>query len=140
VAVTEPAKTAYLHVREAEAVFFPLAIEITGNAKALLQLRKQIDYALEGIHEFLFDETIYRELDGDEYEVVVRRAKSREEMRPPVPRVEEAPERAAGWEEGSRQEASPARGYRKIGLEGQGPQCQSPRSRRYQIAAEGCTR
>jgi hypothetical protein len=35
----------------------------------------------------------YRELDGDEYEVVVRRAKSWEEMRPPVPRVEEAPER-----------------------------------------------
>jgi hypothetical protein len=38
-AVTEPAKASYLHVREAEAVLFPYAIEITGNAKALLQLR-----------------------------------------------------------------------------------------------------
>ena len=79
--VTEPPKTSYLHVREAEAILFPFAIEIIGNAKALLQLRKQIDRALEGIDGFPFDETIYRELDGDEYEVVVRRARSREEMR-----------------------------------------------------------
>jgi hypothetical protein len=99
VAVTEPAKTSYLHVREAEAVLFPFAIEITGNAKALLQLRKQIDRALEGIDEFPFDETIYRELDGDEYEVVVRRAKSREEMRPPVPRVEKTGPERVPWAE-----------------------------------------
>lgn len=98
-AVTEPAKTSYLHVREAEAVLFPHAIEITGNAKALLQLRKQIDRALESIDEFPFDETIYRELDGDEYEVVVRR-----EMRPLVPRVEEAPERTPWAEKARRQE------------------------------------
>jgi hypothetical protein len=104
VAVTEPAKTSYLHVREAEAVLFPFAIEITGNAKALLQLRKQIDRALEGIDEFPFDETIYRELDGDEYEVVVRRAKGREEMRPPVPRIEESPERTPWAEKARRQE------------------------------------
>jgi hypothetical protein len=45
----------------------------------------------------------YRELDGDEYEVV-RRAKSWEEMRPPVPRVEEAPERTPWAEKARRQE------------------------------------
>ena len=102
--VTEPPKTSYLHVREAEAILFPLAIEITGNAEALLQLRKQIDRALEGIDEFPFDETIYQELDGDEYEVVVRRARSQEKMRPPAPRVEEAPERTPWAEKARRQE------------------------------------
>ena len=102
--VTEPPKTSYLHVREAEAILFPLAIEITGNAEALLKLRKQIDRALEGIDGFPFDETIYRELDGDEYEVVVRRARSQEKMRPPAPRVEEAPERTPWAEKARRQE------------------------------------
>jgi hypothetical protein len=80
----KPSKTPYLHVRETEGALFPSAVEIRGNAKALLQLKKQIDRALESIDTHPFDDTLYRELDGDEYEVVVKRAKSREEMRPPL--------------------------------------------------------
>jgi hypothetical protein len=100
----KPSETPYLHVRETEAALFPFAVEIVGNAKALLQLRKQIDRALEGIDTFPFDDTLYRELDGGVYEVLLRRARSREEMRPPAPRVEKAPERLPWAETARRQE------------------------------------
>jgi hypothetical protein len=56
--VTEPSKTPYLHVREAEAVLFPFAVEIVGNAKALLRLRKQIDRVLKDVTTYPFDETL----------------------------------------------------------------------------------
>ena len=92
-AVPEPFKTPYLHVRETGGALFPFAVEIVGNAKALLRLRKQIDRALEGIDTFPFDETLYRELDGDEFELVVKKAKSREEMRNPVQKSRETSER-----------------------------------------------
>ena len=104
-AVTDkPSKTPYLHVRETEGALFPFAVEIAGNAQALVQLRKQIDRALEGIDRFPFDETLYRELDGEEYEVVVRRARSREEMGPPASRVDKAPKRLPWSEAALRQE------------------------------------
>ena len=64
----KPSETPYLHVREMEGMLFPFAIEIRGNARALLQLRKQIDRALGGIDTFPFDDTLYRELDGEEFE------------------------------------------------------------------------
>ena len=70
--MTEPSKTPYLHVREAEAVLFPFAVEIVGNAKALLRLRKQIDRALEGIDTFPFEDTIYRDVYEEVYEVEMR--------------------------------------------------------------------
>ena len=97
----KPSEIPYLHVRETEGQIFAFAVEIRGNRKALLRLRKQIDRALEGIDAFPLDDTLYRELDGDEYEVVVERAKSAEEMRPPVPKVEKAPERLP-WAERAR--------------------------------------
>jgi hypothetical protein len=70
----EPSKTPYLHVRETEGELFPFAVEIVGNAKALLQLRAQIDRASKDVTTYPFDETIYRELDGDEFEIVVKKA------------------------------------------------------------------
>ncbi|MGH3146620.1 MAG: hypothetical protein ACRDTR_12545, partial [Rubrobacter sp.] len=56
---------------------------ITGNTKALVQLRKQIDRALEDAEGYPLDDATYRELGGDEYEVLVTRARSREEMEKP---------------------------------------------------------
>ena len=94
----------YLHVRETEGAMFPLAFEITGNAKALLRLRKQIDRALQGVERFPFDDTLYRDVYEEEYEVVVRRAKSREEMELPPPERKEAPEPLPWAERALRQE------------------------------------
>lgn len=45
----KPSETPYLHIRETEGALFPSAVEITGNAKALLQLREQIDRALGSV-------------------------------------------------------------------------------------------
>ena len=42
----KPSKTPHLHVRSVDGFLFPEAIAITGNAKGLLQLRRQIDRAL----------------------------------------------------------------------------------------------
>ena len=79
-------------------------MEIIGNAKALLQLRKQIDRALRDDNCWRpLDEGIYHDEGGEEYQVVVRRAKSREEMRSPVPRVEKASEKTP-WAEKARKE------------------------------------
>jgi hypothetical protein len=93
----KPSKTPYLRFGETERPIMGPALEIVGNAKALLQLRRQIDRALKD-EEYPLDDAIYRDEDGEEYQVVVRRAKSREEMRPPVPRVEEVPEKVP-WAE-----------------------------------------
>ena len=99
----KPSEIPYLHVRETEGILFSFAIEIRGNRKALLQLRKQIDRELEGIDAFPFDDALYRELDGDEYEVVVSRARTPEEMRPPESRAEKRPEKSP-WAEKARKE------------------------------------
>ena len=94
----KPSKTPYLRFGEAERPIMGPAVEIVGNAKALLQLRRQIDRALKDQDSYPLDETLYRDEDEEEHQVVVRRAKSQEEMRPPAPRVEKAPERVP-WAE-----------------------------------------
>ena len=88
----KPSKTSYLRFGEVERPIMGPAVEIVGNAKGLLQLRKQIDRALQDVDRYPLDDGIYRDEHEDEYQIVVRRAKSREEMRPPARRVEKAPE------------------------------------------------
>jgi len=85
----KPSETPYLHVRQTKGLIFPYAVEVTGNAKALLQLRQQIDRALKDVAEYPLDEATYRDVYEDEYEVVVRKARSREEMLSPRPAAAE---------------------------------------------------
>jgi hypothetical protein len=94
----EPPKTPYLRFGEVERPIMGPAVEIVGNAKGLLQLRRQIDRALKDIDSYPLDDAIYRDEHEEEYEVVLRRAKSRNEMRPPVPKMDEAPNRLP-WSE-----------------------------------------
>lgn len=49
-----------------------------------------------------FDDTIYKDLHGDEHEGVVRRAKSREEMTPRLPKIEVEQEEHTSWAQGTR--------------------------------------
>jgi hypothetical protein len=42
----KPSKTPHLHIRSVDGLLFGEAIAITGNARALLALRRQIDRAL----------------------------------------------------------------------------------------------
>ena len=92
-------KIPYLRFGEAELPIVGPAVEIIGNARALLQLRRQVDRALRDDNSWRpLDEGIYHDEDGEEYQVVVRRAKSRKEMRPAVSTVEKAPE-GAPWAE-----------------------------------------
>ena len=77
----KPGKTPYLRFGEVERPIMGPAVEIVGNAKALLQLRAQIDWALKDQGSYPLDEALYR----DNYEVVVRKAGSRAEMEPPTP-------------------------------------------------------
>lgn len=99
-----PSETPYLRVRRTEGSRFEVTVEIFGNAKALLRLRKQIDRALGGVDAYPFDDALYRELDRDGYEVVVRRARSQEEMREKSgsPRSKKTPE-ALPWAERTRE-------------------------------------
>ncbi len=97
----KPSKTPYLRFGEAERPIMGPAVEIVGNAKALLQLRRQIDRALKDQDSYPLDETLYRDEDEEEHQVVVRRAKSREEMRPPAPKGKESPDRLP-WAEATR--------------------------------------
>jgi hypothetical protein len=71
------------------------AVEIVGNAKALLQLRRQIDRALKDDESvYPLDEALYRDNYEEEYGVVVRKAKSRAEMEPPAqPKPEKTSEK-----------------------------------------------
>jgi hypothetical protein len=77
------------------------AIAITGNAKALLQLRAQIDRALGDETWHPFEEGVYQDVDGIPFEVAVKRARSKEEMREPVPRPNKTAERMP-WAEKAR--------------------------------------
>ena len=105
----KPSETPYLRFGETERPIMGPAVEIVGNAKGLLQLRAQIDRALQDIDRYPLDDGIYRDEYEEEHQVVVRRARSREEMRPPVPRVEKGAERLpwaeiARWQEEARRE------------------------------------
>jgi hypothetical protein len=75
------------------------AVEIVGNARALLQLRAQIDRALKYEDRYDLEDANYRGDHEQEHQVVVGKARSREEMRPPLPpKVEKAPKKTP-WAE-----------------------------------------
>lgn len=94
-----PSRTPFLHVRTVDGFLSPLAIAITGNARAFLQLRRQIDWALTNPDAaFPFEEAVYHDVHGEPFEVAVKRARCREEMEEPVPRPEKTPERLP-WSE-----------------------------------------
>jgi hypothetical protein len=74
----EPPKVPYLRFGEVEPPLMGHAVEIVGNAKALLQLRRQIDWALRDDESpYPLDEALYRDNLGEEYGVVFRKAMSR---------------------------------------------------------------
>jgi hypothetical protein len=102
-------RTPYLHVRTVEGLLFEEAIAITGNAKALLQLRAQIDRALGNETFHPFEEGVYRDVNGAPFEVAVKRARRREEMREPVPKPERTAE-GLPWGEKARDAAEEGRG------------------------------
>jgi hypothetical protein len=83
-----PSQPPYLRFGETERPIMGPAVEIVGNAKALLQLRRQIDRALKDVDHYpLDDDSLYRDEYEEEYEVVVRRARGREEMRRDLDRL-----------------------------------------------------
>jgi hypothetical protein len=92
VSEAEPAKTPHLHVRTVEGLLGE-AVAITGSAKALLQLRAQIDRALRNEDSHPFEEGVYQDVNGIPFEVAFKRAKSKAEMREPAPRPERTAER-----------------------------------------------
>jgi hypothetical protein len=69
----KPSETPYLRFGETDRPIMGPAVEIVGNAKALLQLRRQIDRALKDTDRYPLDEASYRDEDEQEYQVVVRR-------------------------------------------------------------------
>ena len=91
-AVTEEARRSYLHVRQTEGSLLAGGVSITGNAKALLQLRTQIDRALGGVDEYPLEEAVYEELHGETFEVFVKKARSRADMEPPRQKTRKAEE------------------------------------------------
>jgi hypothetical protein len=101
--LTEPAKTPHLQVRTVEGLLGE-AIAITGKAKALLELRAQIDRALGEETWRPFEEGVYQDVNGIPFEVAINRARSREEMREPGPRPERTAERLP-WVEVAKSEA-----------------------------------
>ncbi len=100
-----PPKTPGLRFGEVERPIMEPAVEIVGNAKALLQLRAQIDRALKDQDSYQLDEALYRDNFEDEYEVVIRKARSRAEMEPPTPPKTEI-ERKSWAEVARRQEVA----------------------------------
>ena len=92
----------YLHVRSVDGLLFELATAVTGNRAALLRLKEQIERALEGRDgDVPFEEEVYRDVNGQPFEVAVKLARRREEMGEPVPRPEKTPEKIP-WAEISR--------------------------------------
>ena len=104
---TGPARTPYLHVRSVEGLLGG-AIAITGNAKALLKLRAQIDRALGEQTWRPFEEGVYLDLNGVEFEVAIKKARSKQEMREPVSKPERTAERIP-WAEKTKGEAEEGR-------------------------------
>lgn len=93
----KPNKTPYLHIRSVEGLLFADATAITGNARALLQLRAQIDRALANPGGASpFEESVYQDVHDQPFEVAVKRARSPEEMQEPGPK----PQKTAGSTEG----------------------------------------
>jgi hypothetical protein len=72
----------YLHLRSVDGLLGE-AIAITGNAHALLKLQAQIARALEGEDSYPLEEGVYLDVDGQPFEVAVKRARSKREMREP---------------------------------------------------------
>ena len=85
----------YLHIRSVEGNLFAEAIAITGNAHALLKLRSQIDRALKGEGSYPFEEGVYVDVHGQPFEVAVKRARNREEMRESASPGATKPQRSA---------------------------------------------
>jgi len=85
------------------------AVTITGNAKALLKLRAQIDRALRGENSYPSEESVYQDVNGIPFEVAVKKARSRREMRERVPKPERTAERLQ-WEEKARETAEEGTG------------------------------
>lgn len=113
--MTEEARRSYLHVRQTEGSLLAGGVSITGNAKALLQLRAQIDRALGGVDEYPLEEAVYEELHGEAYEVFVKKARSRADMEPPRPEPEKT-EEGPSWAERARKTETgeePPRGTRR---------------------------
>jgi hypothetical protein len=54
----KPSKTPYLRFGEIETLIMGPAVEIVGNAMALLQLRRQIDRTLKDVDRYPLDEGI----------------------------------------------------------------------------------
>ena len=106
----KPSKTPHLHVRSVDGFLFPEAIAVTGNAAALLKLRRQIDRALKGDDSYPFEEAVYHDVYGEPFEVAVKLARSPQEMREPVPKPEKTPERLPWAELAKRSEEGRAEG------------------------------
>jgi hypothetical protein len=98
----KPSRKSHFHVRSVESLLFPEAIAVTGNAKALLQLRSQIDHALRGEESYPFSEAVYQDVNGDPFKVAVKWAKSKEEMQEPVPKPERTSEQVPWAKRASR--------------------------------------
>ena len=103
--MTEPATTPHLLVRSVEGLLGE-AVAITGKASALLQLRAQIDQALGDETWHPFEEDVYQDVNGIPLEVAIKRAKSRAEMREPVPKPERTAERIPWAEKAKAEEGS----------------------------------
>ncbi len=84
----------HLRIRTLEGSLLSDAIAITGNAKALLNLRAQIDRALKDQEDsYPFEEGVYHDVRGTPFEVAVKRARSPEEMQEPVHKPEKTAEK-----------------------------------------------
>ncbi len=93
-----------------EGSLFAEAIAITGNARALLQLRRQIDRVLADQGGAVpFEEEVYHDVHGQPFEVAVKRARSKEEMWEPGPEPEKTAERLP-WAEAARKAEEERRG------------------------------
>jgi hypothetical protein len=75
-AESKPAKTYYLHVRTVDGLLGE-AIAFTGSARALLKLRAQVERALKDETSYPFEEGVYKDVRGTEFEVAVKRARSK---------------------------------------------------------------
>ena len=70
------------NVRLAEGLLAPDTVAITGNRAALLKLRRQVYRALGDRNVARsFEEEVYDDPDGEPFEVAVKRARRRSEMR-----------------------------------------------------------
>lgn len=95
----------YLHVRLVDGLLTDQALAVTGNRAALLKLREQIDRVLEERNDWYpFDDELYRDVYEEQFQVVVKRASRREEMREPVPKPEKTAEELP-WAELARRTA-----------------------------------